>query len=123
MEPLRSLYDTNILIDFLRHIPLARVELSRHPTNHISVVTCIEVMAGAPIRRAEDTRAFLTTFTVLPLTPDIAERAAILRQQTRLKLPDAVILATAQHEYRTLVTRNTRDFSTAAFDLYIPYTL
>ena len=105
MGPPTTLNDTNILIECLRHVALAEVELSRRPPHHISIVTWIEVMAGAPITRAEDTRAFLATFTILPLTPEIAERTA------------------AQHENRTFVTRNTRDFSTTAFELYIPYTL
>ena len=123
MDPLKTLYDTNIVIDFLRQIPAARAELTRNPPAHISIVTWIEVMAGTAPHLELKTRETLAGCIVVPLTPEIAERSATLRRQTRLKLPDAIILATAQQQRRTLITRNTRDFSTTAGEVHIPYTL
>ena len=43
------------------------------------------------------------------------------RVGSRLKLPDAIILATAQVANLLLVTRNTRDFSAADPQICIPY--
>ena len=44
----KALFDTNILIDYLRGIPAAREELDRYETRAISVITWMEVLTGAP---------------------------------------------------------------------------
>ena len=41
------LFDTNILIDYLRGIPQARTECDRHSDRAVSIVTWMEVMAGS----------------------------------------------------------------------------
>ena len=57
------------------------------------------------------TADFLRTyFLVLTITQEIAEQAVSLRRKNRIKLPDALIQATAQKHNALLVTRNTRDF-------------
>ena len=53
----------------------------------------------------------------------MAEKAAAIREMGRLKLPDAVILATAEVEGIALLTRNTRDFSEEHPLVRIPYRL
>jgi predicted nucleic acid-binding protein len=45
----KALLDTNILIDFLRGVHVARDELNRYSDKAISVITWMEVMAGAPM--------------------------------------------------------------------------
>ena len=45
------------------------------------------------------------------ISQDIAERSVALRQEYKLKLPDAIILATAQLHRLELITRNTKDFA------------
>ena len=77
----------------------------------ISAITWIEVMTGAA-SPAEETilRAFLSNFQYLEMTREVAERAAVIRRQKRLKMPDAIILATAETAGRQLVTRNVKDF-------------
>ena len=67
----------------------------------------------------EEVRA---NFGVIALSAEVAEEAVLLRRNTRLKLPDAVILATAHVEKRVLLTRNTRDFTEGRF-VRIPYSL
>ncbi len=52
----------------------------------------MEVMAGAQTHSDEDVPSgLLAHFRILPLTAQIAEEAVKLRQQYRLKLPDALI--------------------------------
>jgi hypothetical protein len=46
-----------------------------------------------------------------------------VRKQRKLKLPDAIILATAQTADRLLITRNTRDFPADDPSVRIPYRL
>ena len=55
------------------------------------------------------TRIAMSAFNVIGISQDIAERSVALRQEYRMKLPDAIILATAQIYGFELVTRNTRD--------------
>lgn len=80
-------------------------------------------MAGATEETEAACRALLAVFERLELTPSVAERAIILRRQSRLKLPDAVILATAQVASSTLITRNTLDLPTTALGIRVPYPL
>jgi len=115
------LFDTNILIDYLSGIPQARLELERYSNRAISVITWMEVMAGATSADEPQIRAFLLTFTLLPLTPEVAEQAVNLRRERKIKLPDAIIQATAQIEDRLLITRKTRDFPSRDPDIRVPY--
>jgi predicted nucleic acid-binding protein len=117
------LFDTNILIDYLSGISQARVEMERYSRRAISIVTWMEVMAGTTREDERQVRAFLLTFSVLPVTTEVAERAFDLRRQRKIKLPDAIIQATAQVEGRLLITRNTRDFPGHDPDIRIPYRL
>jgi len=115
------LFDTNILIDYLSGISQARLELERYSNRAISVITWMEVMAGATSADEPQIRAFLLTFTLLPLTPEVAEQAVNLRRERKIKLPDAIIQATAQIEDRLLITRKTRDFPSRDPDIRVPY--
>ncbi len=54
-------------------------------------------MVGAKKYHPEQrTRMALSTFNIINISRDIAERSVALRQEYKLKLPDAIILATAQ---------------------------
>lgn len=44
------LVDTNVLIDFLRGIPAARTELSRHADKAISVITWTEALTHRQVQ-------------------------------------------------------------------------
>lgn len=117
------LFDTNILIDYLSGIPQARLEMERYSQRAISIITWMEVMAGSTQEDEKQIRGFLLTFSILPVIAEIAERAFVLWRQQKIKLPDAIIQATAQVEDRLLITRNTRDFPGHDPDIRIPYKL
>jgi predicted nucleic acid-binding protein len=117
------LFDTCILIDYLRGIPQARAVCDRNADRAISIVTWMEVMAGVTAANEDETREFLLNFQPLPLTPEIAERAVAIRRAGKIKLPDAIIQATAEVERRVLITRNTRDFTMGTAGIDIPYRL
>ena len=119
----RALFDTNILIDYLSGVVAAQEEMGRYVSRGISVITWMEVMAGAPSAHETRTRAFLSTFQAVPITPEVAERAVTLRRDRRIKLPDAIILASALMGDWLLVTRNTRDFPEEAGVVRVPYRL
>jgi predicted nucleic acid-binding protein len=119
----KALFDTNILIDFLRAVPQARTELQRHRDRAVSIVTWMEVMVGASHDVEAATRSFLNGFDIIAVDEKIAERAVSLRRNHRIKLPDAVIWATAQEHAMLLITRNTKDFPTNEPGVRMPYSL
>ena len=70
----------------------------------------------------QETEEFLSNFAIRELSAEIARRTADLRFHRRsLKIPDAVILATAQEHGAILVTRNTRDFPASTPGVRVPY--
>ena len=119
-------FDSNIIIDALRGFRRAQVELRRASSSGgrlwISRLVWIEVMSngsGEGLRRAE---YFLTGFGIDEIDEEIGARAASLRRERpRLRLPDAVILASALTRGRILVTRNTKDFPAQMPGIRIPY--
>jgi predicted nucleic acid-binding protein len=119
----KALFDTNILIDYLNGVDEAREELNRYSGSGISVITWMEVLVGAKPEVAEATRDFLQSFELVPLDEAVAERAVILRQEHRMRLPDAIIWASAEVHAKLLVTRNTKDFPADAPGIRLPYTL
>jgi predicted nucleic acid-binding protein len=119
----RALLDTNILIDYLKGIDQAKVEIGRYDDAAISVITWMEVMIGAANEQIQDCRDFLARFTLIGMDEAVAEAAVSLRRQHRIKLPDAIVWASARSQGRLLVTRNTRDFPTDDPGVRAPYTL
>jgi len=119
-----TLFDTTILIDTLNGIEAGVAELTATDDRFVSIITTIEVLAGAPTRHTESlARELLSSMTLLPLSEDVAEAAVSIRRATRLKLPDAIILATARVHGLTLSTRNTRDFPEGDPNVRVPYRL
>ncbi len=120
----KALFDTNILIDHLNAIPEARAEIGRYRDKAISIVTWMEVMVGADAALEPATNRFLQGFDVLALDRRIAERAVQLRRQhRRLKLPDAVIWATAQCNDRLFITRDTKSLPAGEPGIRTPYSV
>lgn len=118
-----ALFDTNILIDHLNAVAPARDEIARFENRAISIITWMEVMVGADADLIEPTSRFLEGFKVITLDDEIANRAVVLGRAHRIKLPDAVIWATAQTSGRLLVTRNTKDFPAGDPGIREPYAL
>lgn len=108
---MRALFDTNIIIDYLNGIEAAKQELSLYDSASISSITWMEVLVGAASGEEEiKLRAFMSLFTVLPVDIAVSEKAVELCRQYRMRLPDAMIWATAVCDSSLLVTRNTKDF-------------
>jgi predicted nucleic acid-binding protein len=84
----------------------------------------MEVMVGAGGTGEETAiRQFLNSFETVPLGEQVAETAVLLRRQHRLRLPDALIWASAKTTESMLITRNTRDYPASEPDIRFPYTL
>ncbi|EIC21288.1 type II toxin-antitoxin system VapC family toxin [Thiorhodovibrio frisius] len=123
MAPVKALFDTNILIDYLNGVVAARDEIAHYDDPMISLITWMEVMVGTSAEHAIPVRAFLRRFECIGIGSDIAERVISIRQARRLKLPDAIIHATATEQSALLVTRNTKDFPDGEPGIRVPYSL
>ena len=119
---MKALFDTNILIDYLAGRDAAEEELGRHDQRLVSAVTWMEVLVGARHDdEADIVEMFLRDFRVVDITRGVAREAVRLRQAHRIRLPDAIIWATARTESALLVTRNTRDFPKHEPGVRVPY--
>ncbi|MFP4541508.1 MAG: type II toxin-antitoxin system VapC family toxin [Opitutales bacterium] len=119
---MRAVFDTNILIDYLNGFEAAQKELAQYRVRQISVITFIEVMVGAKNLDEEAAiRGFLASFEVLELSAEITQETISLRKSLRLKIPDAIVYATARSQGCLLVSRNTKDLNPEWPDLRVPY--
>ncbi|SNY77878.1 type II toxin-antitoxin system VapC family toxin [Enterobacter sp. CC120223-11] len=117
-----AVFDTNILIDLLNK-RLEAAEAIENGANHraISLISWMEVMVGARKYHQEArTAALLGAFEVIDVSREIAERSVLLRAEHGMKLPDAIILASAKVRNCPLITRNIKDFSGIS-GVKIPY--
>ena len=97
-------------------------EIQRYADKAISIVTWMEVLAGAHDAEEEDViDMFLRDFTVVDLTRRIAREAVEIRRTRRIRLPDAIVWASARSESAVLVTRNTKDFAKGESGIRVPY--
>ncbi len=120
---MKALFDTNILIDYLNGIQQAPQEVALYDEPSISLVTWMEVLVGSRAEEDDVIRDFLLRFRVIPIDREVADEAVRLRRQRSLRLPDAIIWATAKTTGLILVTRNSRDFPADAPGVRVPYTL
>ena len=117
-------FDSDVLIDYFDGIATAGEELSHYDRDLISRITWMEVLVGAPtdtLRRIRED--FLRQFAVIELDEAVAREAITLRQEYKLKLPDAIIWASARLNNALLITRNARDFDRGEPGVRIPYRL
>jgi hypothetical protein len=119
---MKALFDTNILIDYLNGVEAARAEIARHPERLISAVTWMEVLIGVHTEAEEDVvEMFLRDFKVVDLTRRVSREAVALRRTRKMRLPDAIVWASARSESALLVTRNTKDFPGKDPGVRVPY--
>lgn len=99
------LVDTDIFIDHLRG---AHELTPRRHRLHFSVVTRAELVAGNSATDVITT--LLAPFKEISVDRAVAERAGRIRRESGVRLPDALIAATALEHGLSLVTRNRSDF-------------
>ena len=111
------IFDSDVLIWFLRGEPAAIELIDSIPDRAISIVTLMEVQQGAKSKlEMKTTRDLLrrTKFRVLSLTESIGHIAAGLIEEHALScglgIADALIAATAHDAGETLATSNLRHF-------------
>lgn len=75
----------------------------------ISVINKIELLSLT--ETPQSIKHFLSDATILPLEDFIVTQTIEVRRKHRMKLPDAIIAATAIIYRKTLITRNIKDFA------------
>ena len=118
MGPLVSgcIIDTNILIYHLAGVVTDQAEVTLADAlesgSYISIITRIELLGWRKhspdsLKAAE---ALLQSVTEIPLHEEIIQLCISFRKNYPIKLPDAIIAATARHIKVPLMTRNMTDF-------------
>lgn len=110
-------FDSSALILFLNDaLPPATVNLlNEHlPTGRVLISAIVRAEVLAWHRHSTESldaaRVLLDVFELVPVTSTIADEGARIRRETGLKLPDALIAATALLQSVALVTANGKDF-------------
>lgn len=107
------LIDTNSAIDYLDNkLPEKANELFEGIDSKISVITRMELLAwpGASNEQTLILNEFINASKVFALEEPVIVKAIELRKTFKIKLPDAIIAATAIVNNLTLITRNSKDF-------------
>jgi predicted nucleic acid-binding protein len=104
--------DTNAIIDFLKE-QAGSVDLSALIEEHecfVSVITKLELLKYPEITRDEEEKilGILQVIPIMPLNADIENKTIEISRATELKLPDAIIGATAIVYEAEVVTSDTR---------------
>lgn len=111
------LLDTNTAIYFLDGLlPQSALVFVTDALNEqgsfLSVITKIELLgwqAGSP-HKMRDVEDFVQDSEIVPLTDAVVDKTVEIRRTVKIKLPDAVIAATAIVHDFTLISRNNDDF-------------
>jgi len=108
--------DSNVAIDFLSgKLPKSGMEFMNTVVNSfpvLSVITKIEMLGyNASDNDAALLSDFIKTSIVLELSNEIVNKTIAIRKKHKIKIPDAIIAATALVYDLTLITHNTNDFS------------
>ena len=114
---MRYLIDSNIWIYAAAAQEPAREVLSKALKSEwagYSAISRLEVMGYPSISEQEKKllEQIMSIFVELPVDRLIIDKAIYIRQSTRIKSPDAIVAATAINMDATLISRNTKDFST-----------
>ncbi|WP_163329242.1 type II toxin-antitoxin system VapC family toxin [Desulfurobacterium thermolithotrophum] len=95
------LFDTNILIYFLAgKLPenvVEEIENILEQSFYISVITKLEILGwkGHTEETFKETKSFIENAVIIGLEDKIVDKSISLRRQRKIKLPDAIIAATA----------------------------
>ena len=120
---MKYLVDSNIIIYHLNRDSIATKFLTNYYKEiAISQITFIEVLSFTFTPKEErDVKELLETFEIINIDSRISNQAVRNRKLKKIKVPDNIIVSTAQTYGLTLVTRNIKDFKTLDIDIFNPF--
>jgi len=104
---LRRVLDTNIILYLLG----GRLAEPLEPAEYfVSVITELELLSypSLDVSEEQQIRVFLDEVTLVGLTREVRQTAILLRRQHGLKLPDAIVAATASALNAELLTNDAK---------------
>ncbi|CAA6824449.1 MAG: tRNA(fMet)-specific endonuclease VapC [uncultured Sulfurovum sp.] len=102
------LLDSNILI-YLSQKKLSIDEVFEDNCKYfISIISYMEILSYNFTSKEEENfiHKLLSFFEIIDITKNIADQVIKLKKQRKIKLPDAIIVATALHKNMTLYTND-----------------
>lgn len=118
---MKALFDTHILIDYLRGREEAKREIANYETPMVSAISVAELMAAAKEGEAPIIEAFLSQFEVVACDVQVAQLAASLKQMHKLDMESSLIWACAKAQSALFVTRNSQSYPPHEAGLRQPY--
>ena len=116
--------DTNILIYRSKGMLDFRAIGSRYDKIYVSAITYMEALGFEFINPAEQKllEALFVAIEVVHTDSEIAQQVVAYRRIKKVKIPDAIILATAKKLGAELVTFNEADFKglDSGIDIFVP---
>lgn len=113
---MKYLLDTNIFLYHLAGHPAVEYLFTdsfvTQNTVYTSRIVRIELLSFSKLTVAQEEaiESLLAKFILLPVNSEIEDVTIYLRRRYTIKLPDAIILASAFITSSTLVSNNTKDF-------------
>jgi len=111
------LFDTDVLIWYLRGNEKAALALEKSDSRELSIISYMELLQGARNKKEiKVIRSFLKdmNFESLPLTENICHRASVYMEEYCLKvdmcLADALLAATAVENHLAICTGNKKHY-------------
>ncbi len=119
------LIDTNIIIYYLDNQEKAVefIQNNYQSVLYVSIITVIEVLSFkfSSAEQEKIVRQFLEdNFIWLTIDNKIIDKTAKIRQEKKIKTPDAIIGATAVIHNLKVVTRNDKDFKHLPIEIINP---
>ena len=109
----KALLDTNILIYILNgEIDFVKIAI-RYPVIYISVISYMEFLGYnfANVEEERIAKELLNAFEIIQTDMEITENVIRYRKLKKIKIPDAIIIATAKKVQADIITSNTKDFA------------
>lgn len=110
------LIDTNVVSDYLSaSFPNSGINLmdkAIDATPNISIITQIELLCWNTDKiTTQNVKDFVADSIVLDISPEVITQCVSLRKDKKIKIPDAIIAATALAFGYTIITNNEKDFN------------
>ena len=110
------LLDTNFVINYFKGIfsddAAKFTDSVINDLTYVSVITRMELLSSQSLKPKDEEviKEFIFDSTVFSLEENIITKTILLRRTNKIKLPDAIIAATAIVHNLQLITHNLKDF-------------